>query len=185
MESFEEALRVSQNLGAKPFFIDALEGMASLAAALEDSIRAAHLWGAAQTPRELTSIALSPGERALHEPYLASSRSRLGEEAWTEALTEGRAMSLEEASPYALTKAETDRSARQAPEQTPTGKTTGELTRREEEIAALVARDLTNRQIAKELAISERTAGNHVAKILRKLGLRSRPQIGGWAAENR
>jgi DNA-binding NarL/FixJ family response regulator len=48
---------------------------------------------------------------------------------------------------------------------------------------ALVARGLTNRQIAQELSISERTAGNHVAKILRKLELRSRAQIGRWAAD--
>ena len=58
------------------------------------------------------------------------------------------------------------------------------LTRREQEVVALIAQGMSNRQIAQELSISERTAGNHVAKILRKLGLRSRAQIGGWAAEH-
>ena len=51
------------------------------------------------------------------------------------------------------------------------------LSRREEEVAALVARGLTNRQIASELSISEHTVATHVRKILRKLGLRSRAQL--------
>jgi non-specific serine/threonine protein kinase len=59
------------------------------------------------------------------------------------------------------------------------------LTSREQEVATLVARGLTNRQIATQLSISERTAANHVAKILKKLGLRSRTQIGRLAAEDR
>jgi non-specific serine/threonine protein kinase len=59
------------------------------------------------------------------------------------------------------------------------------LTPREEEVAALVARGLTNRQIATELSISEHTAANHIAKILRKLRLSSRSQITAWVAERR
>jgi non-specific serine/threonine protein kinase len=57
------------------------------------------------------------------------------------------------------------------------------LTRREQEVAVLVAGGLTNRQISTELGISERTVGNHVARILRKLGLRSRAQIASWTTE--
>jgi DNA-binding NarL/FixJ family response regulator len=56
---------------------------------------------------------------------------------------------------------------------------------REQEIALLVARGLTNRQISGELTISERTAGNHIAKILKKLGLRSRTKIATWATETK
>jgi non-specific serine/threonine protein kinase len=181
--SFAEALAMSQTSGQKPQAIDALEGMASLVAITGAASRAARLWGAAEVAREATGISLSPSERAMHEPYLAPARSRLGEVAWERALAEGRAMSLEEAAEYALVKAEIDRSTTPVPEQIPPGEPTVELTRREEEIAALVAEGLTNRQIAEELSISERTAGNHVAKILRKLKLRSRTQIGGWAAE--
>ena len=54
---------------------------------------------------------------------------------------------------------------------------TGRLTAREREVALLVARGLTNRQIAQQLSISEYTVANHVRKILKKLGLRSRAQI--------
>ena len=58
------------------------------------------------------------------------------------------------------------------------------LTPREREVAALVARGLTNRQIAAELVITEGTAANHVEHILHKLGFRTRAQIGSWAAEH-
>jgi DNA-binding CsgD family transcriptional regulator len=54
------------------------------------------------------------------------------------------------------------------------------LSRREQQVAQLVARGLTNRQIAGELFVSERTAENHVQHILAKLGLRNRTQIATW-----
>jgi DNA-binding CsgD family transcriptional regulator len=60
--------------------------------------------------------------------------------------------------------------------------TTGGLTRREREIAGLVGRGLTNRQIADVLHVAERTAENHVQHILAKLGFRNRSQIAAWAA---
>jgi non-specific serine/threonine protein kinase len=58
------------------------------------------------------------------------------------------------------------------------------LTRREREIAALIARGLTNRQIAAELVIAERTADTHVSNLLGKLGARTRSQIAAWAVEH-
>ena len=182
--SFEGALVMSQDVGQKPTIINTLEGMASLAGALREATRAAHLWGAAEAAREATGIALPPGDRALHGPNLGDARSQLGEERWRQALAEGRAMPLEEATKYALFK-ETDRPEATVPKDEPSaGEPTGELTRREREVATLVARGFTNRQVSFELSISERTAGNHVAKILRKLGLRSRFQIATWATEN-
>ena len=170
ISSFESALVISERAGRKASLINALEGTSSLAVALGAAPRAARLWGAAEAGREATGIALPPGEWVLHQPYLASARSRLGS-AWEEALSEGRAMSLEEAARYALSGEETE--SPPAPQDLPN---IG-LTRREREVMPLVARGLTNRQIAAELSISERTAGNHVANILRKLGLHSRSQI--------
>ncbi|MBV8195956.1 MAG: hypothetical protein JOY80_10565 [Candidatus Dormibacteraeota bacterium] len=57
----------------------------------------------------------------------------------------------------------------------------GPLSHREMEIAELVAEGLTNRQIAKRLFLSDRTAQNHVQHILDKLGLDNRSQIAVWA----
>ena len=49
-------------------------------------------------------------------------------------------------------------------------------------MAALIARGLTNGQIARELVITGRTAAAHVEHINTKLGFTSRTQIGVWAA---
>ena len=51
-------------------------------------------------------------------------------------------------------------------------------------MAALVARGATNRQIAAELVIAERTAMRHVEHVFNKLGVHSRAEVGAWAARN-
>ncbi|MFF4625083.1 response regulator transcription factor [Nonomuraea jabiensis] len=61
----------------------------------------------------------------------------------------------------------------------------GALTAREEQVAALVAEGFSNRQIARRLRLSERTAENHVAHILTKLGFESRARIAAWHAARR
>lgn len=60
----------------------------------------------------------------------------------------------------------------------------GCLTRREAQIAGLIARGLSNRQIAENLVIATSTTERHVANILTKLGMRSRSQVAAWAVEN-
>ena len=57
------------------------------------------------------------------------------------------------------------------------------LTRRQLEIARLIADDLTNRQIADRLFLSERTVETHITNMLNKLGLNSRVQLSRWIAE--
>ena len=61
----------------------------------------------------------------------------------------------------------------------------GGLTRREREVAGLVADGLTNRAIAQRLFLSERTAANHVQHILDKLGLANRSQIASLVSRER
>jgi DNA-binding NarL/FixJ family response regulator len=60
-----------------------------------------------------------------------------------------------------------------------------ELTSRELDVLRLVAAGKPNKQIAAELAISERTARTHVSRILRKLRLSSRTQAALWAVRER
>jgi non-specific serine/threonine protein kinase len=59
---------------------------------------------------------------------------------------------------------------------------TTELSRREREVAALVAEGLSNREIGERLFISERTAEGHVEQIFNKLGFGKRSQIASWFA---
>jgi DNA-binding CsgD family transcriptional regulator len=58
------------------------------------------------------------------------------------------------------------------------------LSRREREVAQLVAGGLSNREIAGRLFVSERTVDNHVHHILDKLGFDSRVQVATWLARN-
>lgn len=62
-------------------------------------------------------------------------------------------------------------------------KTFGELTEREREVAALIVQGRSNRAIAEELIVSERTIEKHVERIMSKLGFDSRSQIAVWAVE--
>ena len=56
------------------------------------------------------------------------------------------------------------------------------LTPRELQVARLIAGGRSSKEIAAELVISQRTAGNHVEHILTKLGFTSRAQVAAWAA---
>jgi non-specific serine/threonine protein kinase len=55
------------------------------------------------------------------------------------------------------------------------------LTRRQREVAALIAHGYTDKQIAQELVLTPGTASNHVANIRRRLECRSRAEVAAWA----
>jgi DNA-binding CsgD family transcriptional regulator len=59
-----------------------------------------------------------------------------------------------------------------------------DLSRRERDVAKLLADGLSNRAIAERIYISERTVDNHVHHILDKLGFESRVQVATWLARN-
>jgi DNA-binding NarL/FixJ family response regulator len=59
------------------------------------------------------------------------------------------------------------------------------LTRREREVAGLIARGYTNRQIADALIVTPGTVANHVAHILTKLGVANRTQVAAYMSGSR
>lgn len=64
-------------------------------------------------------------------------------------------------------------------------RTPSDLTRRESEVAALIAEGLSNRAIAQRLVVSDRTVEHHVAAIFDKLGFRSRAQLAAFMSRDR
>jgi DNA-binding NarL/FixJ family response regulator len=63
----------------------------------------------------------------------------------------------------------------------PSTSSLGGLTRREQEVAALVAGGLSNAELARQLFISSKTAAVHVSNILAKLDMSSRAEVAAWA----
>jgi len=59
----------------------------------------------------------------------------------------------------------------------------GGLSEREREITVLIAQGKTNREIAEELFISQRTVGTHIGHMYAKLGIDTRVQLVSWAIE--
>ncbi len=106
-------------------------------------------------------------------------REAIGAEAYEEAFAEGAAYSFEQAVSLALGEGlvEGDPASRRG------ASPVGGLTRREREIAALLAEGLTNKEIASRLVISQRTVETHVDHVLGKLGITSRAQVASWVAE--
>jgi two-component system, NarL family, nitrate/nitrite response regulator NarL len=90
-------------------------------------------------------------------------------------ILEGRLVLTDELTEYLA------RSLRQQPERELLGETG--LTRREREVLGHLALGLNNKQIARELELSEGTVKVHVKHLLKKLGLRSRLEAALWAVE--
>jgi predicted ATPase/DNA-binding CsgD family transcriptional regulator len=116
--------------------------------------------------------------RAVNQQCAEQVRAALGTEAFDTAVTEGAGMGLAETIRYALDEKPINAVRPLAPTSDPGG-----LTRREHEIAELVARGMNNKDIAAALVISPRTVETHVENILAKLGLTTRTQVAPWLAE--
>ena len=104
-------------------------------------------------------------------------RRAVGDDAYAAAVQRGTGLSLDQAVAYALGEQVTPPGPAPSPARAP-----GVLTRRERQVAQLIAEGLSNKQIATTLVIASRTAEYHVENILTKLGFTSRTQVATWAA---
>ena len=118
--------------------------------------------------------ALNPPDKAQYDASMSKVRAALTEEEFTAARSEGRSMTLDEALACALLPGTAAKGQRRS-------QGNGPLTRREYEVAVLVAQGLSNREIGHRLSIAERTAETHIGNILNKLSFHSRVQIAAWA----
>jgi non-specific serine/threonine protein kinase len=148
------------------------------------ALRAARLWGAGDAIRRRVGAAPHPQWQVELERHVTAVRTRLGDGAFDNAWAEGGALDLEQAVAYALG-AEASESPRLTAASEPRSVDLAELSPRERDVALLIAQGATNRAIAEELVISERTAEGHVERIRGKLGFQSRAQIAAWVVERR
>ena len=168
-----ESLSLQHDLGDRSVIDFVLERFAITAAAHAQAERALRLAGAADALRETVGTPLAAAAREGFELSLASARRAMPPALAATAWSEGQAMSMERAIALALstpTRIDPDSTMRLSP--------------REREVASLVAQGLSNRDIAERLVVSERTAENHVQRVLNRLGLRSRAQVAVWAVQN-
>ena len=158
----------------------AVESLAWIAAGELRDQRSAVLLGASKRMWQSMHTSLAPFHTLLdwHDEVVGQVRSRLGAAAFSAAVRRGSDLSAADAVAMAL-----ERQPRvQVPEPRADAAAGLGLTRREREVAALIAQGLSNREIAARLVVAQRTAEGHVENILSKLGFTSRTQVAGWMA---
>jgi predicted ATPase/DNA-binding NarL/FixJ family response regulator len=184
--SLTESIELSLATGQRLAVARGLEAFAVLAVARGDPARAVELAGAALALRR--AVGSSASARIAPDDPLEAARRQLGAAAVETLLAAGAAMSATEAVRLATGWGSSEPAGNDArlavPHQAagPPG-SAGPLTAREREIAALIARGLSNRAIADQLVISPATAARHVANIFTKLGFSSRAQVAAWAVQ--
>ncbi|MDW4907105.1 LuxR C-terminal-related transcriptional regulator [Streptomyces sp. ADMS] len=175
-----EALRIGHTLHDVLGIASALDLLALIATAHQHGHeRAAVLLGGADRLRStpLDSVRQDGETRA---------REGLGRRAYERAYRRGEGLGLTGIVKYALGEGKSADQGAEPPSSTDclSGRGTT-LTRRETEVAALIAEGLANQQIADRLVIARRTAEGHVERILGKLGLTNRTQIAAWVTTHR
>jgi non-specific serine/threonine protein kinase len=178
---FSECLRLADEVGLASFRGTALEGLAAVAAARGQSERALRLAGGADALRLRVRMPLPLGERDLLERRLGPTCAALDDASRTAAWISGQSVQLQELIADAL---QTERAAREPDATADLPSPLKWLTRREREVATLVADGLHNTEIAERLGISLNTVEVHMSNILGKLDMDSRAQLAVWAAEH-
>jgi predicted ATPase/DNA-binding CsgD family transcriptional regulator len=206
--NLRESLLLRCEIAEQAGIVASLIAFSHLAALLRRPRRALRLAGAAESLYQAigSALAVQPYSQQFFapalvadDPYIGRAQRLLGNPQRTAAWEEGAALTPEQAVAEALA-LETELGA--APEAsrpalagTPRGAlpagtgatgtdpepSAADLTRREREVAALLARGYTNRQIGATLVITEGSAHLHVVRLFRKLGLHTRAQAAVWA----
>jgi DNA-binding CsgD family transcriptional regulator len=190
---YQESLALFQEMYDQRSSSACLEGWAVVVAQQGEATWAAQLWGAAQVlptaggQPALFNLPTTPGERAHNERMRAIVQSQLGERAFAQALAEGQAMTPEQAlsaKGYTLLANHPHASAEAVSQMIPSPSIPNDLTERELEVLRLVARGLTDAQVADLLVVSPRTVNAHLRSIYSKLGISSRHATTLFALEH-
>jgi predicted ATPase/DNA-binding CsgD family transcriptional regulator len=169
-----ESLGLVRRLGNPHRVAQNLEGVAVYAARRGQSGNASRFVGAALALRTAIEAPPAPTEQRLLDQRLRAAGPTRDADA-------GRQWSVDQACALAVELLE----VAPPPDSQFAYGVRARLSAREAQVAALVARGLSNREIARTLTIAERTATSHVEHVLDKLGFHSRAQIATWVTEQR
>jgi DNA-binding NarL/FixJ family response regulator len=181
-EYLAESLRLSRDIGTHIGMARGLESCAALAAREGAAERALMLAAAAAGLRATSGLPPLPAGRA--DRYLDAVRSHDEGAAallWARGLALSPGAAIDLAIEQALRAPRPGQGPGAGP--APASSSSGGLTRRELEIAGLIADGRSNKAIADELVISPATVARHVANIMAKLGFRNRAQIAAWITD--
>jgi DNA-binding CsgD family transcriptional regulator len=180
-ESAQEGLRLAREFNEQWVIAFCLEILAWAASGEQAHERAARLLGAADRLWRRIGAPLFCMRHlvSVHDHQKDQVRRALGGKAYDTEFERGDQMGIDDAISYALEERSRTRKA------AATHRPKEALTRREREVASLIADGMSNKEIAAKLVISRRTAEAHVEHILNKLGYTSRAQIAAWVAEQR
>jgi DNA-binding CsgD family transcriptional regulator len=177
---YREGLGIAMELGDEAGVAYCLEGLASLSTAGTKPEHKVRLFGASEAILENvgTPLYVQIQDRAVYDHAVEELRSYFGEGAFEAAWAEGRAMAPEQAVGYAL-------QPPSVPEQaSPSASFPAGLSAREIEVLGLLARGMTNAQIAEELFISPRTVNAHLGSVYHKIGSSTRAEAARFASEH-
>jgi predicted ATPase/DNA-binding CsgD family transcriptional regulator len=135
---------------------------------------ATKIFGYAQTLRAPIGSVIDPADQSDYNRILSDLQSTLGTDAFAALWSNSAAMRLEDVIELAVSQIETAHTEKEK---------FGGLTRREREVAALIAQGKSNREIANEMTVGLKTVETYVTRILNKLGFGSRVHIATWAVE--
>ena len=175
---FVEALPIARRIDDRVSQFHLLDASACLAAGSGQARLAAQLLGAGATVGAGAGARLMPFLAPLVEHAESTAIAALGRPRFDAAFFAGSRLDRDAAVRLAL--GGSDEPLEQAPERVGAGL----LSKREEEVARLVADGLSNKEIGARLFISEHTVDSHVRAILNKLGFDSRARVAAWMAAN-
>jgi predicted ATPase/class 3 adenylate cyclase/DNA-binding CsgD family transcriptional regulator len=177
LQLLRDALNSHRRSGERSYVVECIEAIASILVRRGYLEQAVRLLGTVMPLRGTAVAAATVGEREEQEQTLKMARRSLTDSAFEAAWNVGRALSLDQAAAEALRLTEEKAVITRPP-------APFKLTRREQEVLHLLCQHLTDPEIAAHLYLSPRTASNHVASIIAKLGVANRREAVAFATQH-